>query len=70
MDNSQPIENTDDENTGEVKHCARCFGNHKIKYMKFTKNKPPGYDLWAECPVTGEPILIKLLEDGKKPGDA
>ncbi len=70
MDNSQPIEHTEDDTIGYVKNCARCRGEHKIKYMVFSIQKPPGYDMWAMCPQTDEPILIKILPESSKTVDA
>ncbi len=67
MDNNQPIEETQEHpqtigSAVSIKNCARCGVAHNIQYMRFSFNKVPGYDMWAMCPITNEPILIKEID--------
>jgi hypothetical protein len=54
----------------DVKHCARCQQDHnQLEFKEFTIN-PIEYsdgtvwNYWALCPVTQEPILLKIRETG------
>lgn len=54
----------------ELKACARCHGAHRdlkvtpfyypieVKFLGLIIYKAP---MWASCPVTGEPILVRSV---------
>ena len=50
--------------------CARCGYDHAdLEFKKFEQNPIEDSDgtvwnYWALCPVTGEPILLKVIENG------
>lgn len=54
-----------------VKGCARCEGDHAglaFEPLRRPMEVEPGvraytYTHWAPCPVTGEPILLRIVED-------
>lgn len=55
----------------DVKHCARCGSDHlKLEFRPF-KLVPIGdsdgtlWNYWAMCPITREPVLLKIVDDGK-----
>ena len=49
----------------DVMSCARCGFNHD--HVAFLKLVRPMSDFqwWAECPITHEPILMKVEDDGQ-----
>jgi hypothetical protein len=52
----------------EVTACARCGGDHAVSFRTFAN--PPEfdssiYDWWGTCPVTGEPILMRMEQDAR-----
>ncbi len=63
MDNNKPVfvdSDIEPDKGGRAYDCARCGGEHSLTYRSF-KNKPiEGYDKWAMCPVTNDPVLIKI----------
>lgn len=53
-----------------VQNCARCDGDHKS--LSFKEMRSPiecgSVDLthWAVCPVTGDPVLLRIIEEEGK----
>ena len=48
--------------------CSRCGENHpKMKARYFGRPPAGGWDSWAVCPRTGEPVLLDTA--GAPPGD-
>ena len=53
--------------TTDVKNCARCGKDHKqLNFQKFT-HCPPKYSHYSFCPNNGEPIMMMIINDDKKP---
>lgn len=53
----------------DIRSCARCDGDHDaMKFQPFTRPAFVGAtgevyaSHWAPCPVTGEPLLLEILE--------
>jgi hypothetical protein len=50
-----------------VKHCARCGEDHEeVQFEPFTRFVPDpdgDYTQWALCPTTGEPILLRFVDN-------
>lgn len=58
--------------TTNITNCARCGDDHdKLKFTEFSKNPiidSDGtiWDFWALCPITKEPVLLKVFDDGEQ----
>lgn len=53
--------------TTMVKHCARCTKNHRVTFVPLQRGcLDSGYEYWAMCPNTHEPILMKVAFDNKE----
>ena len=49
----------------DIKSCARCGKDHEqVLFVKFLRNPVPGFTRWGTCPLTGEPIMMRVVEDG------
>lgn len=45
----------------EIRDCARCGETHsRLLWKSFDRPTKDGYDWWATCPVSGDPILMKV----------
>ena len=51
--------------TIDVDRCNRCQGEHKRLEFKMMRRPIKGrWSYWAECPTTGEPLLlVEVLPD-------
>lgn len=52
--------------TSTVERCARCGGDHEVDFKPFTRPVPDDhgdYTQWGMCPVTGEPILLRFIDN-------
>ncbi|MFB6373847.1 MAG: hypothetical protein ABEN55_12235 [Bradymonadaceae bacterium] len=47
----------------EVENCARCGGDHNVKAIPFDRPPETGHSHYAECPTTGDPILVKTEDE-------
>jgi hypothetical protein len=64
-----------DLQTGEavktsIGNCARCGQNHHgLPVREFTRppKRPHGYAWFAICPVTDEPILLRIVAETPQP---
>jgi hypothetical protein len=46
----------------DVKRCARCGKNHAaLEFQRFRRAPTSGFEWWALCPTTQEPILMKEI---------
>jgi len=46
--------------TVAIRQCARCGGDHDpLLFYRFDR-PPEGAEYWAECPVSGDPILMHV----------
>jgi hypothetical protein len=43
-----------------VRNCVRCGGAHEKLEFKALSRPSDGFQLWAFCPATGEPSLVRL----------
>lgn len=48
-----------------VRHCARCGGDHPVTVKRFASNPVVDddgtvWDWWGLCPATGDPILMNF----------
>jgi hypothetical protein len=50
----------------EIESCARCGGNHSVVFKKLGQPLSTGQTHWAPCPATGEPIMMRIVEDDNK----
>lgn len=55
----------------KIDNCARCGGDHdEVHVMTFTRPVAPPeiapmvWSQWAQCPTTGDPIMIAHVEPG------
>jgi hypothetical protein len=53
-----------------IYHCARCGQDHELtEFFPFNGNPIEDsdgiWDWWAFCPVTGDPILMRVLPDSE-----
>jgi hypothetical protein len=51
-----------------VFHCARCDTDHEgLEFKQFNGNlitdSDGTWDWWGICPVTGDPILLRILDE-------
>ncbi len=46
-----------------VGNCARCQKDHSIAFSPLTVATEDGYTHWGLCVNTGEPVLMKLVEE-------
>lgn len=51
-----------------VLHCARCETDHEIEFRRFAMHPFEDsdgtvYDWWGLCPVTAEPVLLRVIDD-------
>lgn len=45
--------------TVDVTRCLRCGKDHqRLGFTPFKKKSITGFNYWASCPVTGEPLLL------------
>lgn len=45
----------------DVLGCARCGGDHlRLAFTQFTRVPVSGYQFFALCPTTLEPILVRM----------
>lgn len=45
--------------TVDVTRCLRCGKDHlRLGFAPFKKKSITGFNYWASCPVTGEPLLL------------
>ena len=54
------------ETVERIINCSRCGKNHtNVVFKKFRRKVQSGKDWthWAPCRNTGEPILMRILED-------
>lgn len=49
----------------EVKNCARCGGDHTIPFHQFADPPEDTWSHWGMCPVTNEPLLMRILVMGR-----
>lgn len=48
----------------EVKRCVHCREDHKITFKQFQNDVSySGFNYWAMCPNTLQPILMKIVEE-------
>ncbi len=48
----------------KVTGCVRCAKNHCcLTFKKFRHGSVEGYDYWAICPNTQEPILMRIMTE-------
>jgi len=52
-----------------IRRCARCGGDHLVQVKPFTRppKRPHGYHWFAICPVTDEPILLRITPESPTP---
>jgi len=54
---------TDETFKAPVHNCNRCGCEHtmddEVRFWKF-RRPPTGFEYWALCPLTGEPILARI----------
>lgn len=43
-----------------IRDCVRCGGDHDAVDFKELMRRAPGWDEWAICPTTGEPIPLSF----------
>jgi hypothetical protein len=49
----------------DVRFCARCEQHHDQLVFKQLLRPAENFSAWATCPVTGEPIVLWIEDDGE-----
>lgn len=49
--------------TFKVYGCARCGGEHMVTARLFKGEPIEGFNAWASCPTTGDPLLVGITAD-------
>jgi len=53
----------------DITRCARCGNDHIDLEFKPLSRPMGNWTYWAACPVTGEPILLRVVPERQpKPG--
>lgn len=57
-------ESTDvEDGRTEINNCARCGGSHRVVFKKLARPMTESrHTHWALCPVTDEPILMRVID--------
>jgi hypothetical protein len=45
----------------KISKCARCGEDHEVEFAKLKEPFKTGQTHWATCPVTGEPIAMRIM---------
>ena len=53
----------------QVRGCGRCGKSHRRVLARRFRRPPEGWDAWALCPRTGEPLLLRLEVAGSGSAD-
>ena len=51
----------------KIRQCARCGKDHPVEARMFTGEPIKGYNAWAPCPTTGDPILVAVTDADEPP---
>lgn len=69
MSDIMPVGSSVDVISTSLTNCARCRGDHKsLEFRRFIRyviadSDGTVWSWWALCPNTGEPILMKIIDE-------